>query len=141
VAPFANKTDQQISLNSLRDRLISDIGAANIEALPLTAAAAPQIEAEAAQKGCDYILYTNIAELKKPSAASRIGGMFGHGAGDIVKEKYATKIDFKLNRVGNAAPQLTASADAKEEGAQDVVLSSALAREAKAIIAEVQKRH
>jgi hypothetical protein len=55
-------------------------------------------------------------------------------------EKYEARLDFKLFPVGNPSPQLTSSSTAKEEGAEEVSLTAAADREAKTVVAELQKK-
>jgi hypothetical protein len=134
-----NKTDRRATTDALRATLISDISSANIEAVALVATAPSAIEAEAKEKGCDYILYTDIAELKK--SGSKVGGLLGRATGvDIAKERFEARLDFRLFPIGSTSPQLTSSSAAKEEGTEDAILAAAAGREARAVVAELQKR-
>lgn len=141
VVSFSNKSNQSVATTAMQEKLINDLEATNIDAVQIIATNPPQVEAEAVEKGCDYIVYTDIAEVKKPSTASKIGGLLGRAKGaDIVKEKYEVRIDYKLLRTGNNSPILTSNATAKEEGAVDVSISAALEREAKAVLNQIQKK-
>jgi hypothetical protein len=97
-------------------------------------------EAEAKRKDCDLLLTTDISALKQ-SAAGKIGGMFGRATGVPTggAEKFESRVDFHLYAVGGAS-QLDSNATAKEDGAQQSV-SSALDREAKAVVAAARKKH
>ncbi|HJQ70692.1 MAG TPA: hypothetical protein VKA70_17085 [Blastocatellia bacterium] len=138
VVAVNNKTDRSPSTDSVRAALISSISSGNIEAVPIDSTSASAIEAEAKQKGCDYVLYTDIAQLKK--SGSKVGGLLGRASGvGVGGEKYEARLDFKLFAVGSSSSQLTSSSTAKEEGAEDVSLMAAADKEAKTVIAEIQK--
>jgi hypothetical protein len=139
VITLNNKTGRPLQMASLRIQLITEINDSTIDAVPIDAHSTADIDAEAKQKGCDYILYTDISELKKPSTASRIGGMFGRGSG-VLKEKYEARIDYRLFPIGIPSPSLTSAATVKEEGDENSILSSALEREAKIVVTEVKKK-
>lgn len=139
VVAISNKTDRSPSIDSVRAALIGGISSGNIEALPIDSTSAPAIEAEAKQKGCDYVLYTDIAQLKK--SGSKVGGLLGRASGvGGGGEKFEARLDFKLFAVGGSSPQLASSSTAKEEGAEEVSLTAAADREAKSVIAELQKK-
>lgn len=139
VVAINNKTDRSPSTDSVRSALIGSINGSNIEAVAIDSNSASAIEAEAQQKGCDYILYTDIAQLKK--SGSKVGGLLGRASGvGVGGEKYEARLDFKLIAVGGSSPQLTSSSTAKEEGAEEVSLTAAADREAKSVVAELQKK-
>ena len=139
VVAINNKTDRSPSTDPVRSALIGGINGSNIEAVPIDATSPAAIEAEAKQKGCDYILYTDIAQLKK--SGSKVGGLLGRASGvGVGGEKYEARLDFKLFPVGSASPQLTSSSTAKEDGAEVVSLTAAADREAKTVVAELQKK-
>jgi hypothetical protein len=138
VVSIANKTDRSPSLASVRSRLIDSIIQSDVDAVPLDSITSTDIEAEAKQKECDYILYTDVALLK---TSGKVGGLLGRATGvGGLKERVESRLDFKLFPVGNTSPQLTSSASAKEEGSEDTSLSTAAGQEAKAVAVEVRKR-
>ena len=134
VVQIKNKTDKQVSTESLRARLINDLMGGNIEAIPLNAMSAIEADAECKLKQCDFILYTDLSALK----SSKIGGMFGRVTGVSGASKTEAKLDYKLVAVGETSPRLQASASAKEEG-EDNTTGTALAQEARAVTAAVRK--
>lgn len=141
VVSFTNKTNQTVLIAVMQEKLINEIQATNIDAVKIMATNPPEVEAEAKEKGCDYIVYTDIADVKKPSAASKIGGLLGRAKGtDIIKEKYEVRIDYKLLRLGNSSPLLTSNATAKEEGTLETSVSVAVEREAKTVTSQIQKK-
>jgi hypothetical protein len=140
VVQINNKTDHSVSTESLRERLIGGIQGSNIEAVPLNASFPGEADAEAKNKQCDFVLYTDISALKL-SAAKKLGGMFGRatGVGSGGVDKTESKIDFKLIPVGGNSPQLQASATGKEDG-DDASAGSAIDAEAKAVNSAAKKR-
>ncbi|MDQ5839134.1 MAG: hypothetical protein M3379_20335, partial [Acidobacteriota bacterium] len=138
VAAINNKAGGSVSLDALRSRLVGSISGSGVEAVPLDASEAPAAEAEAKQKDCDLVLYTDISALKQ-SAASKIGGMFGRAAGvGGGGDRYESRVDFRLFAVGGAS-QLEANATAKEDGA-DASVGSALEKEARAVAAAARRK-
>ncbi len=138
VVQINNKTDHDISAQSLRGRLIGNIRSSGVEAIPLNASSAREAEAEAKAKQCDFILYTDITALKT-SAAKKLGGMFGRVAGVGGIDKTESKIEFRLFAVSEPSPRLQSSAAAKEEG-DEASAGTAIDQEAKMVNAEVRKK-
>jgi hypothetical protein len=136
VVAINNRTDRQISTESLRERLISEIEGAGVDAIALNASSATEAEVEAKAKQCDFILYTDVTTLKT-SAAKKIGGMFGRVAGVSGVAKTEAKIEFKLFAVGNSSPRLQSAATAKEEG-DDVSAGTAVSEEARAVARQIK---
>ncbi|HLG17106.1 MAG TPA: hypothetical protein VJH03_21795 [Blastocatellia bacterium] len=138
VVAVSNKTDGPVETALLRDQLIGDIRSSRIDAVPLDSRAIPDIEAEARQKDCDYILYTDIAELKKSAPGGKVGGLLGRASG-VLKERYEARSEFRLFPVGSATPQLASSASAKEDE-REASLAYIIQREAKTVVDELRKR-
>jgi hypothetical protein len=138
VVSINNRTDRQLSTESLRARLIGEIEGAGIDAIALNASNATEAEAEARAKQCDFILYSDVTAMKT-SAAKKIGGMFGRVAGVGGVDKTEAKIEFKLFAVGDGSPRLQSAATAKEEG-DEVSAGTAISEEAKAVTAEVRRK-
>jgi hypothetical protein len=139
VVQINNKTDHDISAESLRGRLVGNIRGSGVEAIPLNASSAKEAEAEAKAKQCDFILYTDITALKT-SAAKKLGGMFGRVAGVGGIDKTESKIEFKLFAVSEPSPRLQSSATAKEEG-DEASAGTAIDQEARMVNAEVRKKN
>ncbi|HKE60347.1 MAG TPA: hypothetical protein VKB46_26730, partial [Pyrinomonadaceae bacterium] len=77
VAQINNKSGHEVSADTLRDRLVSQIGSTGIEAVSLNALSPAEADAEAKAKQCDFVLFTDVATLK----GSKLGGMFGRVTG------------------------------------------------------------
>jgi hypothetical protein len=140
VVQINNKTDHDVSTESLRQRLVGEIQGGNLDAISLNASSPGEAETEAKAKQCDYILYTDISTLKV-SAAKKLGGMFGRatGVGSGGIDKTEAKVEFKLFAVSETSPRLQSSASAKEEG-DEASAGTALDQEARMVIAEVRKK-
>jgi hypothetical protein len=135
VVQINNKAGKPISQEALRQRLIGQIQAASIDAVPLNGLSPAEIEAEAKAKQCDYVLYSDVTALK----TSKVGGMFGRMTGVEGVGKTEAKVEFKLFALGETSPRLQASTNAKVEG-DEASAGTAIDAEAKAVIAEVRKR-
>src|SRR5262245_42722841 len=73
VPEFTNKTQLMVDTRALRARLIQDLGEAKFEAVPMAAAGAADLQKHAVDQGYDYLLLTEVSELK----ASKPGGLGG----------------------------------------------------------------
>lgn len=136
-----NRAERDVSTGPLQMQLVGAVSSANIDAVAITATAPAAIEAEAKQKGCDFILYTDVTNLKS-SAAKKLGGMFGKatGLGSGGLDKTEARVEFRLMAIGNnATPQLQSSATGKAEG-DDAGVAAALKKEAQMVVAEVAKK-
>ncbi|MGB9179904.1 MAG: hypothetical protein WCB68_11720 [Pyrinomonadaceae bacterium] len=140
VVAINNKTDRSVSLDSLRGQLTDALNGSNLDAVALNATSTSDIEAEARQKQCDFILYTDIAALKQASASKKIGGMFGRatGVGSGGIDKTEARIDYRLIPVGSSSPQIQSSASAKEEGDEQSA-GAAIQQEAQNIRSKIKK--
>jgi hypothetical protein len=138
VVTVANKTDRSPSLFNVRSKLISSIIDGEVDAVPLDSRTPAEIEAEARQKECDYILYTDIVLLK---TSGKAGGLLGRATGvGGLREKVESRLDFRLFPIGSASPQLTSSATARDEKSEDDSLSMAAGQEGRAVLVEVRKK-
>lgn len=61
--------------------LADNLKVPNVELVQINAASPAQIESEAKQKECDFIVYTNVSHKK---GGGGFGGMFGKAAGNIL---------------------------------------------------------
>jgi hypothetical protein len=135
VVQINNRTDRQISTESLRERLIGEIDGAGVDGIALNASSPSEAEAEAKAKQCDFILYTDVASLKSSSTKKLFGRVTGVGGA----EKTEAKIEFKLFAVGDGSAILQSAATAKEEG-DDASAGTAVSQEARAVTAEVKRK-
>jgi hypothetical protein len=138
VVAINNRSDRQVSLESLRQRLIGGIENKGVDAVSLSGVSASEIEAEAKAKQCDFILYTDLSTLKI-SAAKKLGGFLGRAAGVGGVDKTESRVDFKLFAIGETSPRLQSSANAKEEG-DEASAGASIDNEANKVSAEVRKK-
>jgi hypothetical protein len=140
VVQINNRTDRSVSTESLRERLIGELGGSNLEAVPLNASSPGEADQEAKAKQCDFVLYTDISTLKL-SAAKKLGGMLGRatGVGSGGVDKTEAKVEFKLIPTGESSPRLQSSSGAKEEG-DDNSAGAAIDAEAKMVSSAARKR-
>jgi len=138
VVAINNRSDRQVSLESLRQRLIGGITNSGVDAVALNGVSPAEIEAEAKAKQCDYILYKDLSTLKM-SAAKKLGGFLGRAAGVGGADKTESRVDFKLFAVGESSPRMQSSANAKEEG-DDASAGASIDNEANKVSAEIKKK-
>ncbi len=121
-----NKTSRNVPASTMRIALVASLTKAPFEALPITGATPADLSRDAAAKGCDFVLASDIAELKT-SKPNKVGGMLKKVSGDATapSEVHDAKVDYKLYAIGDQAkPRLSASAKASSGGGFG--LSSAL---------------
>ncbi|HVQ37999.1 MAG TPA: hypothetical protein VMS31_10730 [Pyrinomonadaceae bacterium] len=138
VVQIGNKTDRSVSLEALRQLLISEIQGNGIEAVGLNATTPSDAEAEAKTRQCDFILYSDIAALKT-STAKKIGGFLSKATGVGSADKTEAKVEYRLFAVGETAARLQSAAAAKEEG-DEASAGAAIEQEARIVSAAVRKR-
>jgi hypothetical protein len=138
VAPIDNRSGRELSTESLRVQLVNGVTGSGVEAVPLAASDQAGAEAEARQKECDFILYTDLASLK-PSAG-KVGGMFGRAVGAVTgSERYESRVEFRLVPTAGDGTRIELNATAKQDGAEASV-GAALDSEAKAVVAALRKK-
>ena len=88
------------------------------EALPVSGATPADLDRDAKAKECDFILVSEIAELKT-SKPNKVGGMLKKVSGDAnaTSEIHDARVEYKLYAVGDQAkPKLSASTKASSGG-------------------------
>jgi hypothetical protein len=135
VVQINNRSGRDVSAEVLRQRLIGQLQAANVDAVALNASSQMEAQAEAKAKQCDFILYTDLASLK----TSKLG-MFGSVTGVGGAAKTEAKIEFKLFAVDESAPKLQSTTSAKEEG-DEASAGTAIDNEARMVIGAARKRN
>jgi hypothetical protein len=138
VVMVTNKTDSTLATDSLQSHLVSSISSGTVEAVPLTASSPDSVRAEAKQKQCDYVLYTDVSEVKKPSTAGRIGSIISRKSGSM--GKYEANLKYRLFPIGDARPLLQSDSSGQEDGSAEAAVSSALDGEARMVLSAVRKR-
>jgi len=138
VVPVNNRSGREVSAESMSVQLVNAVTGSGVEAVPLAASEQAAAEAEARQKECDFILYTDLASLK-PSAG-KVGGMFGRAVGAVTgSERYESRVEFRLVPAAGDGTRIELNASAKQEGAEASV-GAALDSEARAVVAALRKK-
>jgi len=117
VAP-ANKSGKELPDMRLLGSMLGGFTKQPFEGLPVSGATAAELDRDAASKGCDYVLVSEIAEIKT-SKPNKVGGMLKKVSGDsnAPSEIHDVRVDYKLFAVGDTAkPRVTASAKASSGG-------------------------
>ena len=138
VVRLNNRTTQSVDAGNMRALLVASLTGGGVESVAIEETTPEGAQAEAKQKECDYVLFTDISTLKQ-SSANKIGGFLGRATGVTGGgERFEVKLDYTLVPVAGGAPA-QANVSAKEEGAADASLGAALRKEAQAVVSKVRK--
>lgn len=132
---------------AVRNTLLQNLKSGNVEVVPIDATGGAAIQAEAQQKECDYVVYTNVAHKKGGggfgsvfgSTAAKIGSSVGYPgstatvvatntiAAATVAEKIKNKdeltIDIRLERPGSTTPGFAQQYKAKAKSAGEDIIT------------------
>ena len=116
VPELANKTEQEVDTRALRTQLIAELAEQKMEGVPLAAAPQAELHAHAKDLGCDYLLVSQITELKA-SKPGRIGRMIKASAGEsTTKDVTEAKLTLQLVPVGGAKPRFSTNTSGNDGG-------------------------
>ncbi len=101
VVAVTTKLKEQLSLQELSDALVVSLNDADVDAVPLDATSAASAIEEARTKKVDYLLVTEVTELRKPQR-----GLVGRVTG---ARDFGAKVDFILVAPGAVSPALSSS--------------------------------
>ncbi len=142
VVGFNNKSDREMSLENLRQRLMGHFTEMNVDTVPLDKTTDAEIHDEATEKHCDYVLYTDLISITQSSQA-KVGGFFGKatGTGSGRGGKFESKVDFRLYPIADHPDKasLVSKASAKEDKDAEETTSDALQKESEAVMEQVGK--
>jgi hypothetical protein len=113
-----NKSGKPMPSSMLRGGLISSLSKAPFEGVPVAGATPAELDRDASGKSCDFILVTDIAELKT-SKPNKVGGMLKKVSGDAnaTGDVHDARVDYKLYAVGDQTkPKTTSSVKASSGG-------------------------
>jgi hypothetical protein len=96
------KSDYQGSLDDLSEAFVVSLGDAGLDAVRVSARTAADAAAEVKAHECDYVLTTEITDVRKPGK-----GVLGRISGTT--QGYGAKVDFKMTAPGSKTAQLTSS--------------------------------
>ncbi|HKF58351.1 MAG TPA: hypothetical protein VKJ45_23105 [Blastocatellia bacterium] len=139
VVMVSNKTDASLATDSLQQSLVARLSGGNIDGVPLRSSSPEAVTAEAKQKQCDYVLYTDVSDVKKPSTAAKIGGFIGRKSGAGSAGKVEANINYRLFKTGATTPAVQSSSQGKDDLSADAAASLALEGEAKSVLQAVRK--
>jgi hypothetical protein len=113
----ANKTSRTLASRQLREHLVGEFRKAPFEALALAGPSAADVQQDAARLGCDFILFSEVTDIKT-SKPGKVGGLLKRVAReDATRDIYDVKLDYKLYAVGGTtAPAATGSSKASSGG-------------------------
>ena len=111
-----DKSSRNLPTRELRQELASDFRAP-FEALTLAGTSPAGAQADAGRMQCDYVLYSEIADIKT-SKPGRVGGMLKKVSGDgPPRDVHEVRLDYKLYPVGAAtAPSFADTTKASSGG-------------------------
>jgi hypothetical protein len=119
VAVPVDKTGQAAALPNT---VFQSLKAAGLEPLAMPQGSSADVDTRARQANADFVLYAELAELKKPEKASpkggkRFGSLVSKASGLVnQKEAWEARVDYRLFAVGSPAPLASASALGKTGG-------------------------
>lgn len=101
VVAVGSKVKDELSLGVLSQALVESLTEANVDAVALEASSAASAIDEARAKACDYLLITDVTDVRKPAR-----GIVGRVSG---ARDFGAKVDFMLVAPGSTAPLLSGS--------------------------------
>jgi hypothetical protein len=125
VADPGNRSGKSLGPASAREQLIAGLVNSKVDAIAIDGTSPAEFEEAAKKTECDYILYTDVADVKKSSGGGfgKLGGMLNKASsvtGGTTKEKVEAKVDYKLLALGTAKPFISASASGSNGGGFNV---------------------
>jgi len=112
VVAVTTKLKEQLSLQELSDALVVSLNDADVDAVSLEATSAASAIEEARSKKVDYLLVTEVTDLRKPQR-----GLMGRVTG---ARDFGAKVDFMLVAPGAVSPALSSS---ERTGASNVQIA------------------
>ena len=110
-----NRTDSNLSGRSMRQDVVAKLNKGPFDALPLAGSSPAEIEKEAARLQCDYILLTEITDIR--SSSGGFGSKLKKVSGGGDKPKTEVKLDYKLFAVdATQVPKFTGKTSATTGG-------------------------
>jgi hypothetical protein len=136
IVQVGNKSGKPAELESVRQALVGQLTGERLESIPLETTSQTLIESEAKSKECDYILYSDVTEIKTPSTARKIGGMLGRGGSG----QFEARLEYRLVLLSNLTTLLSSNTTGKEEGNVTAAALEAAESISRQVLAEIQKR-
>jgi hypothetical protein len=148
---------------AVQNTLIQTLKTTNVEVVAIQATGAA-IQAEAQQKECDYVVYTNVSHKKGGggfgsligSSAASIGSSIGYGSGtaaavatntivaatvaENIKAKDELTIDVRAERPGSTTPAFAQTYKGKATSGGEDIITPLVQQASTAMVAAVTKR-
>ncbi|HKY22753.1 MAG TPA: hypothetical protein VJM31_16185 [Vicinamibacterales bacterium] len=117
VPDVINRTSQEVDTRALRTRLIAELAGSKMDAIPLAAMPQADLERRAKELGCDFLLISQITELKasKPGGLSRMMKATA-GQSDAAKDITEAKFTVQLVPAGGGKARYSTNTSAKDGG-------------------------
>ena len=113
-----NKSGKEMRDLRLVGNLLAGFTKAPFEGLPIAGATPSELNSEAAANACDYVLVSEIAEIKT-SKPNKVGGLLKKVSGDTsgASEIHEVRVEYKLYAVGDQTkPRISSSVKASSGG-------------------------
>jgi len=118
VVESVNSSGRTMPTPMLRGALVASLSKAPFEAVPVSGASPADLDRDASTKACDFLLVSDIAEVKT-SKPNKVGGLLKKvsGDGNASAEVNDARVDYKLYAVGETGkPRMTSSVKASSGG-------------------------
>ena len=159
IAVLKNTSTRSVPLNFERDRLVNDINHikkpkhskdnTRIEAVALDSSSVQAANSQARTLGCDYVVFTNLTELRESGDAAPMSrpGEIRMGRDPVASDpnvgerhevqRYAV-LDFQLFGIGDPNPRVDTSVSDHEPTSEDGIVSMLLDRVASRVVSELR---
>ncbi|HEX7774697.1 MAG TPA: hypothetical protein VF435_19895 [Pyrinomonadaceae bacterium] len=150
---------------AVRNTLLQNLKSGNVEVVPIDATGGAAIQAEAQQKECDYVVYTNVSHKKGGgggfgsvfgSTAAKIGSSVGYPSStaavvatntiaaatvaEKIKNKDELTMDIRLERPGSTTPSFAQTYKGKAKSGGEDIITPLVQQASTAIAATVSKQ-
>jgi hypothetical protein len=105
VVKIKDVSQQNLPLDNLRMNLMSEITLRQMEAVAIDSESESAVAGEAAEKQCDYVLYTDANQVKAPDSGGVVLPPALKGV-SLDKSKYQALLAMTLYRVSKPQPEL-----------------------------------
>ncbi|MGI9102653.1 MAG: hypothetical protein ACR2IF_09450 [Terriglobales bacterium] len=141
VVKINDASGEYLPISNLRMYLMSEVTRRQMEAVPLDSGDQSSVAAEATDKQCDYILYTDTTQVKAPDSGGIVVPAALKGIA-LDKSKYQALVAMTLYRAGKPQPELKQvplAAAADQMGVNAVMAGFEM--EAQKVADQVKKDH
>jgi hypothetical protein len=167
VAVMRSQAASSLSGNWAQDRLVADLNQQKpdkkqhikLQGIPLEGTSPDEVGNEANQKNCDYVVYTNLLELRQASSDNPMqqqqsppGGMQPYPGGTLglpptpsntnppgMSQAYRATVEYRLYRTGDSAAVSSTSLSGQQSGPAEAAVSQVLNQVASRVLADVKK--